>query len=286
MEQEKESKMKAKKIILLVLKYLFLVIAIFLFISPILFELMTAFKFKGEIYNMDKIFIFKPTLENWITAIKSDQLLLYLKNSFVFTISSTLIAMVFASITGYALSKLKMRKGARKNLSFWFLSMRMMPPIAVVIPIFILFQKLGIMYEPIGLILVYVAFNLPLAVWLMEGFFHDVPNELIEASQMDGASPIKSFLTIALPLSTPGLISTMILTYIFIWNEFLFATILTTESIRTLPVWASFVIKSHFQVDYGLLAVASITMIIPVVIFSVLIQKYLVRGLTLGAIKG
>ncbi len=278
--------MKIKNNIVRILKYLFLVVSVSIFIFPVLWEALSAFKPRGAIYDLNKLFIFNATLKNWIIAIDKDNLFLYLKNSFFFSITSTIVVMILASLTGYALAHLKMSKGTRKNLSFWFLSLRMMPPLAVLIPIFILYQKTGLLYKPVGLILAYVAFNLPLATWLMEGFFHDVPVELIEASQIDGSSHFNTFLKVALPITTPGLISSMILTYIFIWNEFMFATILTTENFRTLPVWASFVTMSHFQVDYTLLGVTSITMILPVIVFSILIQKYLVRGLSLGAVKG
>jgi multiple sugar transport system permease protein len=267
-------------------RYIFLVICTFIFIFPVLWMGLAAFKPIGQIYDNSKLIFFDWNIKNWILAIQADNLLLYLRNSFFFTIVSTIIVIILASFSGYALAKLKMKTGTRKNLSFWFLSMRFLPPLAVLIPIFILYKKTGLLYQPIGLILAYVAFNLPLAIWLMEGFFYDVPKELIEASQIDGSSSFNTFLRIALPLSTPGLISATILTYIFIWNEFIFATILTSESSRTLPVWASFVTMSHFRVDWTLLGVVTITMTIPVVIFSVLIQKYIVRGLTLGAIKG
>jgi len=267
-------------------RYVLLVISTLIFIFPVLWMGLAAFKPIGQIYDNSKLFIFEGTIKNWVLAIQSDNLLLYLRNSFFFTMVSTIIVVILSSFAGYALAKLKMRTGTRKNLSFWFLSMRFLPPLAVLIPIFILYKKTGLLYHPAGLILAYVAFNLPLAIWLMEGFFYDVPKELTEASQIDGSSSFNTFLRIALPLSTPGLISTTILTYIFIWNEFIFATILTTESSRTLPVWASFVTMSHFRVDWTLLGVVAITMTIPVIIFSVLIQKYIVRGLTMGAIKG
>ena len=257
-----------------------------LFLVPILFQMISGFKTLGTIYDPDKIVSLKHlTLEVWIDAVKNQKFLMYLKHSLIATISATAAAMLFAIPAAYGLAKLKMGEKTRRSLSFEFLAMRMLPGIAVIIPIFVVYKKIGLLYTLPGLIIIYVVFNIPLATWLLEGLFKEVPGEISEAARIDGCSPLSELIRIIIPLSAPGLLSVTILTFIFIWNEYMFASVLTTSSSRTLPVWAAYTTYQHYIVNYSMLGVSSTVMIVPVVIFAILMQKYLVRGLSLGAVK-
>jgi ABC-type glycerol-3-phosphate transport system permease component len=257
-----------------------------LFLSPIIFQIISGFKELGTIYDPDQIASLKNlTLKVWKDAIRHQKFLVYLKNSVLATILSTAIVMCFAIPAAFGLAKLKMNVKTKRTLSFEFLAMRMLPGIAVIIPIFVVYKKIGLLYTLPGLILIYVVFNIPLATWLLEGFFKEVPNEISEAARIDGCSPRMELIRIIIPLSAPGLLSVTILTFIFVWNEFMFASVLTSSSSRTLPVWAAYTTYQHFIVNYSMLGISSTVMIVPVIVFAILMQKYLVRGLSFGAIK-
>jgi ABC-type glycerol-3-phosphate transport system permease component len=274
------------RLLLRFIKYVLIALFLLLFTSPIIFQIISGFKTVGQIYDPDQIVSLKHlTLSVWIDAIRHQKFLLYLKNSLITSISSTVVVMAFAIPAAFGLAKLKMNEKARKNLSFEFLAMRMLPGIAVIIPIFVVYKKIGLLYTIPGLVLIYIVFNIPLAVWLLEGFFKEVPSEISEAARIDGCSPRKELLRIIIPLSAPGLLSVTILTFIFTWNEYMFASVLTTSSCRTLPVWAAYTTYQHFIINFSMLGVSSTVMIVPVIVFAILMQKYLVRGLSFGAIK-
>jgi len=277
--------LKTPKIII-VFKYIILVIALIIFIGPIIYQVIAGFKTLGQIYDPAMIMSFSNlTLDTWKNAIIKEGFLHYLRNTMVTSLSATLLVMVFAIFAAYGLAKLKMTDRMRNNLSFEFLSMRMLPGIAVIIPIFVIFKKIGLLYTIPGLIIIYVVFNIPFAVWLLEGFFKEVPNEIVEAARIDGCSPRQELFKISIPLAGPGLMSVGILTFIFIWNEYMFASILTNDASRTLPVWAAYTTFQHYIINFAILGVSSTVMIVPVIIFAMLMQKYLVRGLSLGALK-
>ena len=267
-------------------KFTLIFILLAIFLIPIVSQIVSGFKALGTIYDPDQIVSLKNlTTEVWVDAVKHQKFLFYLKNSLIATISATAAVMIFSIPAAYGLAKLKMGEKTRRNLSFEFLAMRMLPGIAVIIPIFVVYKKIGLLYTLPGIILIYIVFNIPLATWLLEGFFKEVPNEISEAARIDGCSPGMELIKIIVPLSAPGLLSITILTFIFIWNEYMFASVLTTSSCRTLPVWAAYTTYQHFIVNYSMLGVSSTVMIVPVIIFAILMQKYLVRGLSFGAIK-
>ena len=277
--------MRTPKVII-IFKYIILIIALVIFIGPIIYQVITGFKSLGQIYDPTQILnVTNLTIETWKDAVVKQGFLLYLRNTLITSLSSTIIVMVLAIFAAYGLAKLKMTNKMRNNLSFEFLSMRMLPGIAVIIPIFVIFKKVGLLYTIPGLIIIYVVFNIPLAVWLLEGFFKEVPNDIVEAARIDGCSSRQELFKISIPLAGPGLMSVGILTFIFIWNEYMFASILTNEASRTLPVWAAYTTFQHYIINFAMLGVSSSVMIVPVIIFAVLMQKYLVRGLSLGALK-
>ena len=267
-------------------RYLFIVVALVIYLTPIFFQVVAGFRTTGATYDPDKIVNFSGlTLETWRDLIHHQNFLSYLRNSLVASVSSTLIIMLFSIPAAFGLSKMPMRRKTRANLSFEFLSMRMLPGIAVIIPIFVAFKRLGLLYTMQGLVLLYVVFNIPLAAWLLTGFFKEVSNEIGEASRIDGCSYFEELLRIVIPLSGPGLLSVTILTFIFTWNEFMFASVLTMSSIRTLPVWAAYTTQQHYIISYPVLGISFTVMIVPVVVFALTMQRYLIRGLSFGAVK-
>jgi ABC-type glycerol-3-phosphate transport system permease component len=277
--------LKSKGIIIF-LKYFVLIFVLILFLTPIIFQIVNGFKTEGQIYDPTKIAKFNElSLTSWKEVIQKQSFLKYLGNTLIASLSATFLVMLLAIPAGYGLAKLKMSKKIRSNLSFEFLSMRMLPGIAVIIPIFVIYKKIGLLYTLPGLILLYVVFNIPLAVWLLEGFFKEVPSEIIEAARIDGCTSRQELFSVAIPLSGPGIMSVGILTFIFTWNEYMFASVLTNDATRTLPVWAAFTTYQHYIINYATLGIAATVMIVPVIIFAMLMQKYLVRGLSLGALK-
>ena len=267
-------------------KLILIGVLLLLFLAPIVFQIISGFKELGTIYDPDQIVSLKNlTFTVWKDAVRLQKFLVYLKNSVLATVISTIIVMCFAIPAAFGLAKLRMNEKTRRTLSFEFLAMRMLPGIAVIIPIFVVYKKIGLLYTLPGLILIYIVFNIPLATWLLEGFFKEVPHEISEAARIDGCSSRMELVRIIIPLSAPGLLSVTILTFIFIWNEFMFASVLTTSSSRTLPVWAAYTTYQHFIVNYSMLGISSTVMIVPVIVFAILMQKYLVRGLSFGAIK-
>jgi multiple sugar transport system permease protein len=204
-----------------------------------------------------------------------------LGNSLIIAGGATLLAIVFGCPAAYSMARFK--TGGR-NFAFWILSQRMLPPIAIVFPVFLLFRELKWVDTYQGLMLLYAAFNTPYVIWMMRGYFRDVPIEVEESALVDGASTLRTFWSISLPLAGAGLIATAVFTFIFSWNEFLFAVILTRSKVITTPVAMSsyFGSQSTFWGEAGALALIASA---PIFILSLLVQKYLTRGLTLGAVK-
>lgn len=204
-----------------------------------------------------------------------------LLNSFIIAGGATLLAVVIGCPAAYSMARFK--TGGR-NFAFWILSQRMLPPIAIVFPVFLLFRTLRWVDTYQGLILLYAAFNVPYVIWMMRGYFRDVPIEVEESALVDGASVLRVFWSITLPLSAAGLIATTVFTFIFSWNEFLFAVVLTRAKVVTLPVAMSGFFGSE-STFWGAAGALSVIASAPIFVLSLLVQRYLTRGLTLGAVK-
>ncbi len=189
------------------------------------------------------------------------------------------------SLAAYGLSRLRLR--GQESLAFWFLSQRMMPLVIVAIPLYLLFREWDLLDTRRGLILAYTNLNLPFVVWMMRTFFDDIPIDLEDASLVDGASRFGTFLRVAVPLAAPGLVATAIFCLVLSWNEFLLALVLTGPNTKTLPLMvAGFLYPSGSQgFNWGPITAMSMVMTLPVFLFSLLVQRHLVRGLTMGALK-
>lgn len=255
------------------------------FLFPIYWIVSVAFKSRPDIFaGPERYFIFEPTLTNLEAILFGRRSFVpNLINSGIIAVSSTGLAVFFGTLAGYALSRWRFRRSS--DVAFYILSTRMMPPIAVIIPMYLIFRGLGLVDTYGAIIIAHTVFSLPLVTWLMKSFFDDLPVELEEAAKVDGCTVPQAFWWITLPLSLPGLASAAIFAFIFSWNEFLFSLILTGFETKTLPV-AVIGFQASLGVRWGEMAAGATVAIIPVLIFALLVQRYLVRGLTAGAVKG
>lgn len=239
--------------------------------------------------NQVEVFTSPPTLwpqnltfANYVSVFTRRHLGTYLFNSLVIVGSAVLLSLLMGSLAGYSLARFSR---LQQRLNFWVLAPRMIPPVALVVPLFLMLQEIGLINRKLGLILVYTAFNLPFVAWMMRSFFQEIPVDLEEAAMVDGASRLRSFRDIVLPLAAPGLAATAIFSLIITYNEFFFALILTsTPAAATLPVGTAALIGKT-QTLYGEMAAAGVVAAVPLVIFALLVQRHLVRGLTMGAVK-
>ncbi|MEM7693647.1 MAG: carbohydrate ABC transporter permease [Pseudomonadota bacterium] len=203
-------------------------------------------------------------------------------DSIVIAMGSTALAVTIATLAAYALSRMRIR--GQHHFVFWVLSTRMMPPVAVAIPMFFIFRDLGLHDTYIGIIIVHALMNLPLAVLLLKSFFDDIPTEIDEAALIDGAGRFKIFWKIVLPMAVGGIAATAVLCFIFSWTEFLFVLTLTQTGIKTVPVVSSTFVTST-GTAWGNMAALGVAAILPAFVFILLVQRNLVRGLTLGSLK-
>lgn len=261
--------------------YAILILGTLLVILPLLWALLTSFKEKALVYQIPPAWIFKPTFENYVALIQKYPFPQYFMNSMIAASVSTLLSLLFGGMAAYSIA----RYGTGGNfLRGWVLNNRTMPPIVILIPIFMLANFLGMTNNIITLIVAYMSFLLPFTIWMLIVFFESIPPDMEEAAIVDGATPMQVFLKIVIPLSTPGLASTGILAFLNVWNEFMFALILSGKDTRTLPIGvANFMTQRG--VEMGELTAATMVIIIPVMILAFSIRRYLVQGLSLGGVK-
>lgn len=261
---------------------LLILAAVLVTFFPIFWLIETAFKHQVDFLSVPPKILFLPTLKNFRSVLAQSDFALAYQNSTVISIFAVVLSTLLGVPAAYGLSRF--RFPARGLLSFWILSTRFIPPVVVVIPFFLIFRVLGLANTISGMVLIYMVASLPLVIWIMVGFFDDIPFELEEAACVDGASPITTFTRIAAPLIAPGVIATVILALIGSWNELLYATVLTGPDTRTLPV-AIYNFVSYQEIAWGNLCAAGVLAIAPIMAFTIAIQKYLVSGLTFGAVK-
>ncbi|HKZ70517.1 MAG TPA: carbohydrate ABC transporter permease [Anaerolineales bacterium] len=226
---------------------------------------------------------FKPLFGQRTTSTGSVPFSLYFRNSTIVAVGSTVLSLMLGTMAGYAFSRFRFR--GRNVLFLGLMLSRAVPGIALGLPLFLLFARLGLADKLWGLGLVYVAVNVPFTIWLMDGFFRELPRELSEAAEIDGCSHWQAFTQISLPLALPGLAASAIFAFLAAWNEFQLAVVLTrTIASKTAPV-GLFDFTGQFTIDWRGMAALSVLMMIPAVIFVLAVQRNLVQGLTLGAVK-
>ncbi|SCB58601.1 multiple sugar transport system permease protein [Rhizobium aethiopicum] len=253
------------------------------FAFPIYWMASSSFKSEVDISAFPPIWSFGPTLDNYRQLFTELNAWDALINSALIVGMSTGIAMAAGTMAAYALARFEIK--GKEVLAFEILSIRMLPPIVSVIPMFIIARQLGIFDTPWLLTAAYALSGLPFVVWVMRVFIQDIPQSIEEAAMIDGCSRFETFWRVTLPLLLPGLAATMVIVFMFAWNEFLLASMLTSQEAKTLPVIAANAIKPK-AIAWGLASAAGVVMSLPVVVLVLLMQRYLVRGLTLGAVKG
>jgi multiple sugar transport system permease protein len=206
------------------------------------------------------------------------------RNSFSAAFFSAFFAVILGAMAAYALSRFRYRRWRNNDIAFWFISQRMMPPIALVVPYFLLFGSVGLLDSIPVLIAVYTAMNLPLVIWLLRDYFQDLPIEIEEASMVDGSSRYGAFFRVALPLAVPGIVVAFLFAFVFAWNEFLFGLTLTIDQAKTLPVQLAGNVTLRGP-RYWDIAAQGLVVMLPPLLIALLVGRYIVRGLTLGAVK-
>jgi multiple sugar transport system permease protein len=235
-----------------------------------------------EAIRMPPKLAFNPTGENYL-ALFQGKFARSFGNSTVVSAVTTLVSLLLGVPAAYALSRAGFR--ADRSIALWILTTRMAPPIAFAIPFFLAYRAVGLIDTLTGLVIIYLTFNLSLVIWMMRTFFDGLPRSLEEAAAIDGASPLSVFLRITLPLAGPGLATTAIFCFLFAWNDFFFALVLTRSKAQMAPV-AIVNFMNYEGWEWGKIAAGGTMIMLPVVLFSLLVRRYLIRGLTAGAVKG
>jgi len=269
------------------LKYVVVAIALVLALAPVYWMITISLKHEVDQFAVPPPwFAFTPTLEHYADAFLNRSFARYLLTSALVAVASTGCAMVLGTLAAYSLARLRLPFGLERKLSLWILSTRMFPAIVTAVPLFLMMRDMRLLNTRLALVIVYTAFNLPFVVWMMRGFFAEVPRELEDAAMIDGDSRLGAFRRVVLPLVAPGLAATAVFCLIVSWNEFLYALVLTqTDEAITLPVGIAGRV-TQYEIKLGVMSAAGVVAMVPILIFAMAVQRYLVRGLSLGAVKG
>lgn len=276
--------MSKGRILKKIIRDVLIIVVILISIFPIIWIFLNAIKTNAQTIEIPPVWVFKPDWSHFLNLILSDQfnLRLAMLNSTVVALSTTGMALLIGFPCAYSISRFK--TGGR-NFAMWIISFRMLPPVIFMIPMFIIFLSLKLLDTHIGLAFLYLIFTLPLVIWVLKSFIDEIPKEFEEAAMIDGCSATSIMWRIVFPIAMPGIVSVAILSFFFSFTEFFFAYVFTSASAITMPAMAAIFITQYTWLWADLSASIVLTMI-PLAIFLALIQKELVRGLTMGAIKG
>jgi multiple sugar transport system permease protein len=266
--------------------YIVLVLIGLVGIAPFVYLLILSFKSTLQTFDVPPSLHFDwATIKaNYGQVIHENHYFTFVENSVIVTGISTLIALVLGVPAGYAFSRLRFR--GSETWASTILSFRFMPPVAVAIPIYLMIRYIGQLDGYLGLILPYVAFSLPLVVWIMIGFFDEIPREIDEAAMVDGLTRPQVLLRVLLPLARPGMLVAATFGVIFVWNEFLVGLyIINSQDKETIPIAASSLLTVESPINFNVAAAVGIFTVIPVLLFSIVVQRYIVRGITAGAVR-
>ncbi|HOB92006.1 MAG TPA: carbohydrate ABC transporter permease [Bacillota bacterium] len=279
-------KMPAWKRVLMIIA---MVIATVWLIFPFYWAVITSLKKPADVFKLSFIpFVqFQPTLENWRTelTLRTKEVVRGLSTSFIVAVSAAAIALAIGTLAGYGLARFRYQRWKNRDIAMWILSQRFLPPAATVIPFFLMMRKFGLIDTPLALILVNVTFTIPFTVMILRDAFGELPLELEESALVDGCTPFQTLVWIALPLVAPALVSAAIISFAFTWNEFLFAFILTYSQATPMTVVIAGTQDTQ-GVQFWYVSTRMLMAVIPPTILAMAIQRYIVRGLTLGAVKG
>jgi multiple sugar transport system permease protein len=254
------------------------------FLFPLVWIIGLSLKTRLQVFASPPLFLWWPTIENYVAVLGRADFVQAFVNSLLISAGAVGLSLLVGVPAAYALARFSFF--GRNTLFFALLAMRMLPPIAVLVPMYVLFSAFGLTTTRGSVILAYTTFSLPLVVWIMRGFFEDLPRELEESAWVDGATRLRAFLYVVLPLIKPGLVAACILCLQLAWNDFLFAAVLTNNASRTLPVLMAAFSGGDTGVDWGGMTASGVLVILPVILFAFLAQRHLVAGLSSGAVKG
>mgnify|MGYP001443597667 CR=1 FL=1 len=260
--------------------FVMLVVVSLVCVFPLYWMILISLKTKAQTID-PSVWLFKPTWDNYAIIFENRNIMKYLKNSVITVASTTFISMLLGGLAAYGFARFQFKR--KENLAFWILSLRMLPPMATVIPFFVMAQMLNVLDTHIVLIISYMLFNIPFCIWMMRSFFEEIPQAIEEAALIDGCSRFQVFLRILLPLTAPGFIATAIFCVINSWNEFVFALFLTSADASTLPTTVTLFL-SVSGVAWGEMAAVGVVTVMPIIAFAMIVQKYMIRGLTFGAV--
>jgi len=252
---------------------------------PLYMMFTTSIKTDQETFAWPPVWVFTPTFNSYYNALflfggrSVDH---YLLNSVFVTLASSALAVFLGAMAAYGLARFRFR--GNRDIAFFILSTRFAPPVGFIVPIYLMVQRSGLLDNQLALVIIYTSMNLSFVTWVLRGFFLDIPIEIEEAALVDGYSRWQIFLRVALPLVRPGLAATAILSVIFSWNEFLFASIVAPGNAATLPVYlAGF--SASMNIDWAEYMAVGTMAVLPIMIFTLVLQRHLVRGLTFGAVR-
>jgi len=264
------------------LKLILVILIVMIWLTPVYWLAVVALKTQAQLFVPTPTFIFTPTLENFALAINRFGILWNALNSLIIASGATAITLIFAMLLVYGLTRF--RFAGRMPLLMWILNLRMLPPIAIVIPFYIVYSQVGLIDTFPGLIIAYLPMTLPLAVWLLYGFAQDLPRSIDEAARLDGASHWRVFVDMVLPLMRPAIAVAGTFCFLEIWNEFTLALILTGSRTKTVPIGMSQFLTEH-SIEWGPMSAAALMLLVPLLVITYFLQRSLVRGLTLGAVR-
>lgn len=264
------------------LTYSVLLVAILIWAFPVLWVILTSLKPRTEIFTVPPTILFRPTLEHYAEALRTHGIVPSIRNSLVIACLGTSLALLVAVPAGYAYGRLRFR--LRAHLAFYTLFTQMAPPIGMVIPYFLVLNRLRMLDTYVGMVTIYLTFTVPFSVWLMITYFQDLPPELEEAAAVDGASRLTTFLRIMVPQVRGGIAVAAIFAFIDSWNEFLYAVVLTGTTTRTATV-AIFSFLAAEESRWGPFTATGVMIMAPVILVALVAQRHILKGLSLGAIK-
>lgn len=255
-------------------------IAVFVF--PLFWLFLTSLKTRVDAFSIPPKFIFTPTLGNYANVLADGTFIHIYFNSVKVALLSTLFSLLLGIPAAYALVRFPMRK--KDDFAFWVLSTRMAPPIMVILPFYLMFKEFNLLDTTFSLVVIYMTFGLSFVLWMMRSYFNSIPVDLEDSARIDGATRLGAFVKVTLPLSAPGIAAASIFTFIMSWNEFLYALILTGNKTKTAPVAVTSYITFE-GIRWGEIAAAGTMIVLPVLVFGIVIQKYLIQGMTMGGVK-
>ena len=251
-------------------------------VFPFYWMVTTSLKTRVLALESPPVWSFAPTFANYVEVLFADGVGATLVNSLIVAICTTALAIVLGAPAAYALARFEFR--GKHELWFWFVTNRMISPIVLALPFFLITRQLGLLDTHIALILIYLTFNLPIVIWICTDQFRAIPKDLDEAALLEGASQWRIFRSVCLPLAMPGVAVSAIFSFIFSWNELMFALVLTRSEAKTAPAMAVSFMEGY-DLPYGKIMATATLIVIPVTIFALIASRQLVRGLTMGAVK-